>query len=171
MVEAASIGTLQFWAVIGAFLGMMFGYMVRPMVEHFMAPLYTVFMGFGPDHYYTKTKVSNQKLKRNEWQDGKGAGPIVKITPATSFVDKKNGGRIVAYNTLSGTGLEPKSRLASLFDNLDAAIDHSSRNIERVHKSHGEIPWALLILGGILGVVLLVAILAGVIGWVYTSRA
>ena len=149
-----SIFDAQLWGVLGASFGMVFGYMIRPWVENLMAPLYTKFVGIGPDGYYTEQKVNNNKVDKGEFQVKDG--PIVPINQDTRYTHKKNGMRVVAFNTASGQSLKPKNRIVGLIDNMEAAVIQKGRTVERLMNYLG-LPWGLIVVAGLFAFAILVA--------------
>lgn len=158
----------QFIVTFSGLAGMMFGWWMKPQWDKWMAPLYTVYVGLGADKLFTQTKVTNKRTKVKERLPERLRS--IPVDKDTVFTNEETGGRIVAYNSSTNGKLEPKGRLGSLYDNIDAADDQASQNIERVHKSHGEIPWVLLALIGIIGIVMLVAIVFAGALWYANNR-
>lgn len=167
MVDIGVLFTNQLIITVSAFAGIAFGWWMKPQWDHWMAPLYTRFVGVGSDGFYVEQKVGNGQIEKGEFQvDG---GPIVPINPETRYVNKKTGQRTVVYNHATGFGLKPKNRIVALVDNFDAAVIQKGRSIERILNFMG-FPWALAIIGGVLLLLGVFAILFVGVGWVYTQR-
>lgn len=167
MVDASIIFSQQLIITVSSLAGMGFGWWMKPQWDKWMAPMYTTYIGLSANKLLAQKKVTNRAVRKKE-----GLPEVLQKVPVDrdTIHSDDNGGRFVLYNASTNGKLEAKSRLASLYDNIDAADDQASQNIERVHKSHGEIPWVLLILGGILLVAFIISITLGGAFWFASTR-
>jgi hypothetical protein len=124
----------------------------------------TEFIGVGPD--FRSRRVLHNTGGKDEVQIRNG--PLLKVQHEGVSIDQETGRKRYVFNLATGLPLIAMNPVQEFINYMHAAVFHTNKSIERVHRSHGEIPWVQIVMWGVLGLIGFMAIIGGAAAYIAT---